>query len=131
MRLRYFLLSGLLVACATIAWLCFPLAHDWYSFAEQESGVLSNGWSYTLYNHQHSSEPRFLLRVVESGGRVRKLQAHKVVIAPQANGTTAIQFLAGSEPWESPQEEWWDLFFQPGLWPHSQGMQNTFKKQHD
>ena len=126
MRPTYTVTALVLLACSLVLWLLFPVGLDWWavrSFSVQETGTLSNGWEYALYKHSESPQDRFLLRVVEPSGRIRRLKAHRVAVAPQPNGTTSIQFRVKGLSWESSIDQWWDLFYQPGLWPHSQGMQ--------
>lgn len=90
----------------------------------QESGILSNGWRYSLFKHEQSAEDRYFLHVVESDGKIRDLYAHRVQVSPQTNGTTAIHFGVKDYPWESPIAEWWDLLNSPGLYLDSQRKNN-------
>lgn len=104
--------------------LAFAVRAAWWplyksvAFEEIRSGSLSNDWPFRLYEHSFSSSPRFLLVVEKPDGVTIELQARRVRISRQYDGTDAIQYLSGDLSWESDVLEWKRFARSPGLWNH-------------
>lgn len=109
------LLIFALIMVGRVAW--WPI-YQYICFEETESGELSNGWPYSLREHSFSDEPRFLLLVEPPDRAPIKLQAYRVRIAAQMDGTDAIQYGVKGLPWESHVLEWAEFARSPGLWNH-------------